>query len=358
MEKSFDRYFLAANSFEGFVSHFSDSYSAESGYKTYIIKGGPGTGKSSLMKYVAIRAIEKGYTVHLCHCSSDPDSLDGVIIDEKKIVILDGTAPHIVEPKYPGTCENIVDLGRFWDSENLRSKRIDIINATNINKSFHKTVSLYLSICGEIAKDSLSTAVLFTKKNKVVDFANKTAKKFIKERNGKTGTETVRFLQGITPKGIMSFPKTVTDNIKNVLVLEDKYGAFSGIVTEYIRKYALKNGYDIITIKNPFLPGRLIDHIIIPSLDFAVVTENDFIKFETTSKRIHSRRFTDFSVKHTKKAKLAFNEKIKNKFLFSAIESLKKAKNSHDVLEKYYIESMDFESLEKYTKEFCEEILK
>ena len=27
-------------------------------------------------------------------------------------------------------------------------------------------------------------------------------------------------------------------------------------------------------------------------------------------------------------------------------------------LEKYYIESMDFESLEKYTKEFCEEILK
>ena len=140
MEKSFDRYFLAANSFEGFVSHFSDSYSAESGYKTYIIKGGPGTGKSSLMKYVAIRAIEKGYTVHLCHCSSDPDSLDGVIIDEKKTVILDGTAPHIVEPKYPGTCENIVDLGRFWDSENLRSKRIDIINATNINKSFHKNL--------------------------------------------------------------------------------------------------------------------------------------------------------------------------------------------------------------------------
>ena len=357
MEKSFDRYFLGANSFEGFVSHFSDSYRAEDGYRTYIIKGGPGTGKSSLMKYVAKEAIKQGYTVHLCHCSSDPDSLDGVIIDEKKIVILDGTAPHVVEPKYPGACENIVDLGRFWDSEKLRGNLIDVINATNINKTFHKTVSLYLTVCGEMAKDTLNTAVSYTKREKVLDFAEKTAKKFIKPQTGKQAHETVRFLQGITPKGIMSFPKTVTDNIGNVLVLEDKTGAFSGIVTEHIRKYALKNGYDIITVKNPFLPSKLIDHIIIPDLDFAVVTENDYISFETTLKKVHSRRFTDFSLRHTKKNKLMFNEKVKNKFLYSAIETLKKAKSSHDVLEEYYIKSMDFEKLQKYTKDFCDEIL-
>lgn len=357
MEKSFDRYFLGANSFEGFVSHFSDSYRAEDGYRTYIIKGGPGTGKSSLMKYIAKEAIKRSFTVHLCHCSSDPDSLDGIIIDEKKVVILDGTAPHIVEPKYPGACENIVDLGRFWNSQKLRDNLIDVINATNINKTFHKTVSLYLTVCGEIAKDSLNTAISYTKREKAVDFAEKTAKKFIKPKTGSQGMETVRFLQAVTPKGIMSFPKTVTDNIGNILVLEDKIGAFSSIVTEYIRKYALKSGYDIITIKNPFLPSKLIDHIIIPDLDFAIVTENDYITFETTQKKVHSRRFTDFSVKHGKKNKLAFNEKVKNKFLFSAIETLKKAKSSHDVLEEYYINSMDFEGLNNYTKAFCEEIL-
>ena len=41
-------FFLGANSPEGFISKFSSSYFADSGWRTYIIKGGPGTGKSTM----------------------------------------------------------------------------------------------------------------------------------------------------------------------------------------------------------------------------------------------------------------------------------------------------------------------
>ena len=44
-------YFLAANSGQGFYSKFGECYDAHNGWKAYVIKGGPGTGKSSLMKY-------------------------------------------------------------------------------------------------------------------------------------------------------------------------------------------------------------------------------------------------------------------------------------------------------------------
>ena len=50
------KYFLAANSCQGFVSHFADCYNEKDGWRCYIIKGGPGTGKSSFMKKVAQKA--------------------------------------------------------------------------------------------------------------------------------------------------------------------------------------------------------------------------------------------------------------------------------------------------------------
>ena len=122
MEKQFKKYFLGANSCEGFVAHFADCYSPESGWHAYIIKGGPGTGKSSFMKYMVSRAEECGFSPELCICSSDPQSLDGIIIGELKVVFLDGTAPHIVEPRLPGVCESIINLGAFWDEKKLIAK--------------------------------------------------------------------------------------------------------------------------------------------------------------------------------------------------------------------------------------------
>ena len=134
MENIFSKYFLAANSGEGFKSCFGDSYDYSDGWRAYIIKGGPGTGKSSFMKYVVVSAVDKGYSVELCPCSSDPDSLDGVIIKEKKVIILDGTAPHVVEPKFPGVCEEIINLGEFWNGELLRARSAEIIAVTAKNK--------------------------------------------------------------------------------------------------------------------------------------------------------------------------------------------------------------------------------
>ncbi|MBQ8793259.1 MAG: hypothetical protein IJZ63_00755 [Clostridia bacterium] len=58
MKNEFSKYFLAANSAEGFVSHFGDNYDYADGWRAYIIKGGPGTGKSSFMKYITAKAQE------------------------------------------------------------------------------------------------------------------------------------------------------------------------------------------------------------------------------------------------------------------------------------------------------------
>jgi hypothetical protein len=91
-------FFLGANTPQGFVSRFDQLSGPEDGWRLFVIKGGPGTGKSSLMKKVA-QAFDN-QALEFIHCSSDADSLDAVILPESRLSIADGTAPHAVMPKH------------------------------------------------------------------------------------------------------------------------------------------------------------------------------------------------------------------------------------------------------------------
>lgn len=358
MEKQYPKYFLAANSCEGFVSHFGDSFVPGEGWRTIIIKGGPGTGKSSFMKYVVARAAEKGYSVDLCVCSSDPDSLDGVVIWDKKTVILDGTAPHVVEPKYPGACEEILNLGEFWNREKLFKKAQEIISVTDENKALHKTVKNYLAAAGQLLYDNLKLARRYTDEARATQFGTRLAQKLIPKKAKKHSREWVRFIGGITPKGVVSYKNTVNYFYKNKIIIEDKFGAASNCIMERVREEALKKGYEIITLKNPFLPSQLIDHILIPELSLAFVTENEYINFGGNERRIHARRFSDVALMHAYRGRMFFNRRITRELLLSAAANLKKAKTIHDELEKYYVDAMDFEAIAHLAPKIAEDILK
>lgn len=70
-------YFAAANTSAGFVSFFDALFDPKQLKKIYILKGGPGVGKSTLMKNAALAAQKNGFHPIFYHCSSDPKSLDG-----------------------------------------------------------------------------------------------------------------------------------------------------------------------------------------------------------------------------------------------------------------------------------------
>lgn len=357
MKDKISKFFLAANSCEGFVSHFEDNYDFNVGWRAFIIKGGPGTGKSSFMKYVAVKAIDKGYSVELCPCSSDPDSLDGIIIKDLKIIILDGTSPHVVEPKYPGACEEIINLGEFWNDEKLRQKAQEIIYITNQNKKLHKTASAYISAAGELIYDNLKFSQQFINLKKSEQFAARLALRLLPQKKKNMPKEWVRFLGGVTPKGVISYKNTIENFYKNVIVIDDKYGAVANIIMENVRKTALLRGYEIISLKNPFLPSKITDHILVPELSLAVVREYDYVKFSDTYRRIHARRFTDINKLRERRSRLTFNRRFARELLLGAIDVLSQAKSVHDKMEKHYIDEMDFKTMTLFAEQKANEIL-
>lgn len=358
MKIGYPKYLLGANSCEGFVSYFGESFNRTDGWRALIIKGGPGTGKSTFMKKIAEKAVNSGLEAELCVCSSDPQSLDGVIIKDKKTVILDGTAPHVVEPIYPGACEEIVNLGEFWRGEDMRKNASEIISSTNKNQKLHKTASGYIQAAGELICDNLKLSSSYTDLNSAEQFGKRIAQKlFVKKKNFKP-YEWVRFIGGISPQGIEAYADTVENFYKNIIIIDDKYGAAANAVMNSVRKTVLERGYEIITLKNPFLPSKLIDHILVPELSLAFVTENEYIKFSSSQRRIHARRFADVELMHRLRGRMLFNRRVARELLAGASKTLALAKAEHDTLESYYINAMDFDAVSQYAEQMSNEILK
>lgn len=353
MEKISQKYFLAANSCDGFISYFNSAYYPKEGWQAYIIKGGPGTGKSTFMKRVALAAEEKGFEVEYCYCSSDPDSLDAIIIPNLKIIIMDGTAPHTVDPIYPAVSDRLLNFGDFWDEELIKNHTKEIINITDENKAFHKTTSRYLASAGSLYKDSYNWQLSAIDVLKTKNFARKICEKNIKNK-GQGSKEKIRFISGISPKGIINYSDSLLKFSAKPIIIKDEFGAVSNMIMNEIRNFALNNQHDILVFKNPLMPN-LIDHIVIPELQFVTARESKMCKINCDVRRIHAERF----VKHEKlkNRRLKYNTKTANAILEAATNTLKKAKETHDNLESFYVKAMNFKKHEDFTEEFINNVI-
>ena len=158
------RYFLGGNTAEGFYSLYDGFCSGEEDF-LYVIKGGPGCGKSSFMKKIGKACEEMGLDVQYVICSGDPESLDGVYISALHTGFVDGTSPHTVEVKLPGAGGMYLDLGQFYDDAALRPERERIEELNRRYKACYQEA--YAALCGAKRLHDALEAVY----NPHVDFA-------------------------------------------------------------------------------------------------------------------------------------------------------------------------------------------
>ena len=119
-------FFPGSNTADGFVGYFE--HLRRRAQRAVILKGGPGVGKSTLMAAVGARFEGRGEPVAYFHCSGDPDSLDAVFAPEAGYLVLDGTAPHVIDPRLPGARDGILNLGVCLNEKQLE-KEADAIEA-------------------------------------------------------------------------------------------------------------------------------------------------------------------------------------------------------------------------------------
>jgi len=351
-------FFLGANSSSGFFSLFDELYFPSFDGRLFVIKGGPGTGKSFVMKKAASEAEKRGYEVERIYCSSDPDSLDAVIIPQLKTSIADGTAPHTIEPRFPGAVETVVNLGEFWDTKTLYNNKEKIIEKTLSCTSCHERCIRFLKAYASLMNDCRSIERECVDSDKLSLFVQRTLLTEIgNEKTKKQGRVYKRFLSAVTPKGITLFEDTVYEKAKRIICIDDEYSAVSEIIIEHVLKHAVKNGFDVISCLNPVDPKKRPEHIIIPEKEICFFTRNSVNSLEKrSSKTIAANRFVSVSEMKKHSARIGFNRRAAAELLDEAVFSLADAKFIHDALEKFYINAMDFNSVGRKADNLIKEI--
>ncbi len=337
-------FFLGANNKNKYCSLFGEIYNPYEKGCNIILKGGPGTGKSTLMKKIGKRLDDKGCYTERGFCSADPSSLDAVTAPELAFSIFDGTSPHVIEPTLPGVTEHIIDLGVAWNREILKEHINEIAQLTKDNKIQHKKVADFMRAAAHIETQCVLICSGFIDKEKVLRYAKRLCGRYLVAKKGnQTGKLKKRFLSGITPVGIKTFHETPVALSEKIITIEDEYNAVSTFIVECFCNEALEKGYDVYACYCPLFPEYKLEHIIIPELKLCVFSENSYhYSIDDEGKRVHASRFFNMASYDKNKEKLKFLKKAKKELMDECVKKLILAKDIHDKLEEYYINATDF----------------
>ena len=342
-----DALFAASNSARGFKSYYDDVFRREELERLYIIKGGPGTGKSSFMKRVAEYASSRGYYVESYRCSSDPESLDGIIIDGR-IGFLDGTAPHSFDAELVGARDEIINLGEFWDSDKLRERIRDIDRLSVAKSEAYIKGYRYLSGCGSL--DEIMSALVFPalKEKKLMGYVTRILADIQSKGSGKA---TPAIVDSVGMKGRVRFD-SYERCAEKLYSVSDSYGTAYIFIAAVITA-AKRKGIDMRVSYDPIIPEKP-DGVFFCEYGIAFVRcETGECEYEGAH-RINMKRFLDKGILDEVKKEYRYDAKLYDALLSSACDAFADAGEHHFELERIYSECMDFSAKERFTASFCE----
>lgn len=334
-------YFLGGVSAEGFYSKFRNIIEKD-GYYTYILKGGPGTGKSTFMKKIAEHFSE--YDVEKYFCSSDMKSLDAVVVKDKKFIVVDGTAPHVFDPVYPAVSQEIINLGEFWDKNQLQKHENAVKYFFDENAACHKKAARYAKALSQINSDIFTAAEKSLEYSKLSAYKERLCRKiFTKNSDREAGKTEYKQLSALTSDGYITHN---IDDDYNIFVLKDNYFAGSDYLLRGIADYAKEKGYDVTVSEFTLIFGFAFEHILIPELKLAFLTDSFINKLNLSSdNQINFARFYDKEILDTFKNRISFNKKAVSELIKETSKTIDTALDIHNQLETYYVDAIDFEKI-------------
>ena len=339
------KFFASANSYNGFESYFGKVFCPEKFDKIFILKGGPGTGKSSLMKRILRIGETCGYYSEAIYCSSDIKSLDGVILNSGKgqIAILDGTAPHTADPQLPGAVDEIVNLGIGWDARLLYEQRdrIIMLNKEKIKAYTKAYENLYISS----VFDKKCEAEI--KNNFDYKGASIMCEDIISPLLPCSGDLEIRLISSFSKDGFLKLDTLEKSAEELIKISGDGYCEY--ILMKILCDKLRARDVNLFLFPTPYNTEK-IEAIFIPDKKLAITVSEPIGATVDATRYLNKPTDEDFDR----------YKRLKGSFIEYAKEELKRASRRHFELEDIYIEAMDFsvtEELGDGVEKRCKNIL-
>ena len=351
-------FFAAANSGDGFASFYKEVFGKEGIERRFLIKGGPGTGKSTFMRRIAQKSLENGLCVDYYRCSSDPESLDAIVI-AGRIALIDATSPHCVEPELVGARDELVDLGAFWDAERLSCEIDRIKSISEKKKERYRAAYRFLDASMTLDAHARELAGKLVQREKMLRAVQRIMKR-IPRGEGHSVEIGLRDSIGMKGKSSLDTYEKMADK---VYFIRDFYKS-GALLLSMLASEAARNDNAITVSYYPLDPSYL-DALFFKEAKIAfVLCESE--KFESNGDHIYinMKRFvnpkpTGMSKNEIKELKREYKEAVRlsDGLVSSAVEALEGAGQYHFELEKIYKDCMDFTAESELCERFAKKIV-
>ncbi len=342
--------FPGANTPQGFYSFYDHIIEADAN-KIMIVKGGPGVGKSTFMRRIGQGLAEMGYDIEYHCCSSDNDSVDGVVARDLGLALIDGTAPHVMDPRLPGAVDEIIHLGDYWDERSLRSSKREILElGREVGRLFERAYR-YLKEAKVIHDDWEACYIEALDIGYANCMAEELARDVFEGRpvSHTPGRPRRLFASAISPDGPVHYLDTVVGRYPRRYIIRGEPGTGKTTLVRKLGDAAIERGLDAEFYHCPLDPTR-VDHLAIPAIGVAVINGTWPHAVEPSGELdrvVEMKVALDTSVVVKYQDIIAGARERFHQALRRAVEFLHKAKLAHDEMQAYYVRSMDFQAIDR-----------
>ena len=333
-------FFVGANSGDGFQNLFSHMVDLENTYDLMILKGGPGVGKNTFMRAIGQTMEAAGTPVEYLWCSGDPDSLDGVVLPQLRCAVVDGTSPHVLEPKYPAAVDRYVNLGQFYDLTAAKAAADEVKAYTKAYQAAYVRAYRNLKAARQIELETVAAVKKTFRTERAARRTEGIINRELRRKGDEQGKTVRRFLGSITHKGYVWRFDSVEVLCPKVYVFSDSY-ELAGEMLKTLHEAAVKNGWDTLVCLAPEEPDR-IEHLLVPGLGVAFVTSRPGMDYGAKPYR---RIRLDALAAPENKARLRFQGRVAKLLREEGVRALQEAKANHDRLEAVYNPYVDFDGV-------------
>lgn len=335
-------YFLGGASPRGFQSTFWDENQSSYGI---LLKGGPGTGKSTLMKKIAAAFPDEPVSVY--HCASDPHSLDAVVLEQRGVYIADATAPHTADTPLPYITGEVVNLAEGLDAAALHSAADEIRVHYAENQALHAAARQSLSALAAIQTMRTQSAARALDGKKLAAYAVRLCKRLIPKQREANGLVLRRQASALTPQGRLTYLPAHSTR----LWLLDPYMQAAQTLLAVLTENAAAAGLCVEITADLTQNGAPITCVYLPALRLflAAVTRLPDGVGEDASV-IGMRRFYDTEALRKQRTLMKFCKETADAAEAETAALLHDALTVHDALEAAYIRALDTAWLDDLTE--------
>lgn len=341
MDNGAVRFFLASKTGKGFVSYFERLLEPE-GFGAVILKGGPGSGKSTLMKKIGRALSQEGHTVELIPCASDPDSLDAIIDRTVQRAMIDGTAPHMLDPVYPGARDALLNTGDAWDGALLRKRGREIMRLSDETNGCHAQASAFVAAAAALLDRCRAIAARYVDENAV-----RSATAALRLPQGEKGDprSEYRLLSAVSVDRVEFFHETLGALCADVTAIPDEWGAASERLLARVAE-AARDANQRTVLCPCSLFAQKTEHVLLPEAGMAFTRASRFHDASGLASRRVEGLYKPIPARDTDamRALLLHAEEL----ILRAGEQVALAKSRHDELEYIYTAAMDYSKLNAF----------